>query len=285
MTIAITGANGQLGRLVLAELKQRTDQQVVALVRDPAKTADLAEKGIEVRAFDYDQPDALTPALEGVDRLLLISGSAIGQRIPQHQAVIEAAKAAGVGFLAYTSLLHVDTATISLVAPEHQATEALLAESGLPVALLRNNWYTENFAGTVESALAIGVILSSAGEGRVNPATRQDLAEAAAVILAAEAPEAGVYELSGDESWTYADLAAALTEKTGTPVAVQDLTKEAHAEALAGAGVPEGFVDFLLNTDAAIAAGEYGDPNPGTLSKLIGHPTATLKDSLPLLGV
>jgi NAD(P)H dehydrogenase (quinone) len=284
MTIAITGANGHLGRLVLAELKKRTDQPLVALVRDPAKASDLAEQGIEVRAFDYDQPDALTPALDGVDRLLLISGSAVGQRVPQHTAVIDAAKAAGVTFFAYTSLLHADTATISFVAPEHQETEKLLAASGLNVALLRNTWYTENFAGTAEQALATGAILSSAGDGRVNPATRQDLAEAAAVILAAETPEAGTYELSGDESWSYADLAASLSEKTGKQVTVNNVTKDEHAKILTEAGTPEGFVGFLLNTDEAIAAGEYGDTNPGVLSKLIGHPTATLKDSLALLG-
>ena len=284
MTIAITGANGHLGRLVLAALKERTEQPLVALVRDPAKSSDLAEQGIEVRAFDYDQPEALASALEGVDRLLLISGSAVGQRVPQHTAVINAAKAAGVTFFAYTSLLHADAAKISFVAPEHQETEKLLAASGLSVALLRNTWYTENFAGTAEQALATGTILSSAGEGRVNPATRQDLAEAAAVILAAETPEPGTYELSGDESWSYADLAAALTEKSGKQVAVQNVSKDEHAKILTEAGTPEGFVGFLLNTDEAIAAGEYGDTNPGVLSKLIGHPTATLKESLPLLG-
>ncbi|MFT4233676.1 MAG: NAD(P)H-binding protein, partial [Microbacterium sp.] len=175
MTIAITGATGGLGRLVVDALLQHTGaDQLLALVRDPAKAADLAERGVEVRAFDYDRPDGLAPALEGVERLLLISGNAIGQRVPQHTAVIEAATAAGVPFVAYTSVLHADSAKTLAVAPEHVETERLLAAAPFAVALLRNGWYTENYLGAAQQAAAGGVLQTSAGDGRVFSAARAD---------------------------------------------------------------------------------------------------------------
>lgn len=283
MTIAFTGATGQFGAHVAEALLARTDaSNLVALARDPQKATDLAEKGIEVRAFDYDQTDTLADALTGVDRLLLVSGNAIGQRVPQHKAVIDAAEAAGVSFLAYTSFLHTDTASIIAVAPEHQETEKLLADTSdnLDVALLRNGWYTENYTDTVTQAVSTGTLLSSAGNGRVSSATRADLAAAAATVLTAEEPAPGTYELGGDTSFTMADLVAAITEGPGTQVALNEVSGEQHAAILAEAGLPEGLVGFLVSTDAAIAAGELEDPNPGALSELIGRPTTPLADSL-----
>ena len=264
MTIAFTGATGQFGAHVAEALLARTDaSNLVALARDPQKAADLAEKGIEVRAFDYDQPDTLADALAGVDRLLLISGNAIGQRVPQHKAVI-------------------DTAEIIAVAPEHQETEKLLADTSdsLGVALLRNGWYTENYKDTVTQAVATGTLLSSAGDGRVSTATRADLAAAAATVLTAEHPAPGTYELAGDSSFTLGELAAAITEVSGTRVELSEVTGEQHAAILTEAGLPEGLVGFLVSTDAAIAAGELEDPAPGALSELIGRPTTPLADSL-----
>lgn len=177
--IAVTGASGQLGRLVIAGLLERVaPETIVALVRDPAKLADLAARGVVVRAFDYNHAETLASALVGVDRLLLISSSEIGQRVAQHQAVIAAAKTAGVGFIAYTSLLHADTNPLNL-AVEHRATELALADSGVPHALLRNGWYTENYAQSAPMAVAHGAVLGSAGAGRISGAARADYAAAA----------------------------------------------------------------------------------------------------------
>lgn len=279
MTIAFTGATGHFGNLLADELLARTDAtNLVALARDPEKASNLADKGIEVRAFDYDQPDALAPALEGVDRLLLVSGNAIGQRTPQHKAVIDAAAEAGVGFFAYTSFLHTDAASIIAVAPEHQETEALLAKAPFDVALLRNGWYTENFEDLATQAASTGTLLGSAGDGRIASATRQDFAAAAAVVLTSETPEAGTYELSGDTRFTLEDLARTISEVSGTEVTVNNVSSDEHRKILLESGAPEGLVDFLVSTDAAIAAGELDDTNPGTLSTLIGRPTTPLAD-------
>ncbi len=277
MTIAFTGATGQFGGLVARTLLAHTSaDQLVALVRDPKKASHLADQGVEVRAFDYDQPDALAPALAGVDRLLLVSGNAIGQRVAQHRAVIQAATEAGVGFFAYTSFLHADRAKIIGVAPEHQETERLLADAPFPVALLRNGWYTENFEDLVKQAVTTGTLIGSTGEGRISSATRNDYAEAAAGVLVAENPQAATYELSGDQSWTLADLARLISEQSGKPVELSNVSAEQHRGILLKAGIPAPLADFLVSTDQAIAAGELEDPNPGTLSRLIGRPTTPL---------
>lgn len=283
MTIAFTGATGQLGGLVASALLARTSPgTLVALVRDPHKDAarTLADKGIDVRAFDYDDPSTLAPALEGVDRLLLISGNAIGQRVPQHRAVIAAATQAGVPFVAYTSFLHADRASVIAVAPEHQATEELLADAPFDVALLRNGWYTENYLGAAHQAAASGTLLTSAGTGRISSATRADLAEAAAIVLSAPEAQAAVYELAGDTAWTQAELAATVSELSGKPVELQEVSAQDHRAILAEADVPDGVIDFLVSTDQAIAAGELEDPNPGTLSRLLGRPSTPLRTSL-----
>lgn len=279
MTIAFTGATGQLGRLVADALLERTDaEHLVALARDPRKAADLADRGVEVRAFDYDQPGALGAALVGVDRLLLVSGNAVGQRVPQHRAVIEAATQAGVGFVAYTSFLHADSASLIAVAPEHRETERLLAAAPFAVALLRNGWYTENYEGSVRQAVSSGVLLGSTGDGRISSATRQDYAEAAATVLTAESPQPGSYELSGDRSWTLADLAEIASELTGRPIRLRNVSGDEHRRLLLESGTPAPLVEFLVGTDAAIAAGELEDRQPGTLSRLIGHPTTPLAE-------
>lgn len=284
MTIAIAGATGQLGGLVIDSLLGRgvPAGEIVALARDTQKAAGLAARGIDVRLFDYDKPETLEPSLKGVDRLLFISGNAVGQRIPQHKAVIDAAEAAGVSFLAYTSFLHTDTASIIAVAPEHQETEKLLADTSdnLDVALLRNGWYTENFIPQAQQAAETGTLLTSAGAGRISSATRKDFAEAAAAVISAESADDAVYELSGDESFTYGDLANVIAELTGKPVALKNVSAEEHEQILKAAGVPEFGIGFATSTDLAIKEGELFDEHPGTLSKLIGHPTTSLKDAL-----
>ncbi|KRB40687.1 SDR family oxidoreductase [Phenylobacterium sp. Root700] len=275
---AITGASGHLGRLALnALLETIAPAQVVALARDPAKLADLAARGVQVRRFDYEAPQTLAPALAGVERLLLISSSEVGKRGRQHQAVIDAAKTAGVGFIAYTSILHADTNPMGLAA-EHRATEAALRESGLAHALLRNGWYTENYVQSAPAALAHGALLGSAGEGEISGASRADYAAAAAKVLTGEAATK-VYELAGDEAFTLAQFAQALSDIAGKPVVYTDLPEADYAAALKGAGLPAPVADMLAESDAKAAKGSLFDDSR-VLSGLIGRPTTPFKETL-----
>ncbi len=277
MSLAVTGATGHLGHLVIEHLLSRgtSPAEIVALVRDPGRAADLAVKGVAVRAFDYEQPVA--GALAGVDSLLLVSGTAIGRRFGQHRAVIDAAKAAGVSRLLYTSAPGAD-ASINPVAPEHKATEEYLAGSGVPFVVLRNGWYHENYLPTVGTAAQTGEVLTAAGDGRVASASRSDLAEAAAVVLASQ--ETGrTYELTGDVAWSFDDLAADIASVLGREVAVHRVSAEEETRLLTEAGLDAGTAGFVTGVDTAIAAGELGRVN-GELATLIGHPTAPIIDTL-----
>ena len=279
MTIAVTAATGQLGSLVVDSLLARVPaSEIVAVVRDAAKAQPLADKGVTVRVASYDDSAALVSALEGVDKVLLISGNEFGQRLAQHQNVIDAAAAQGVSLLAYTSAPAVDTSTLP-VAPEHLATEQYLATSDLDVVLLRNGWYHENYLSSVDAARHTGAVLTSAGDGKVSSASRADFAEAAAVVLTTDQPLKPVYELGGDVAWSQAELAATLTELLDTPVTVNEVSPEEQAAALAAAGVPQMWVDFTVATDASIANGEL-EISGNDLSTLIGRPTTPLADSL-----
>jgi NAD(P)H dehydrogenase (quinone) len=283
MTLAVTGATGHLGGLVVEHLISRGTpaDQIVALVRRPEAAADLAAKGVVVRHFDYEQPDQLPGALAGVDSLLLVSGNEFGRRAAQHQAVIDAAKAAGVGRIVYTSSPSADV-SINPVAPEHKATEAALAASGVPHVILRNGWYHENYLADLASAGRSGEILTAAGNGRVASAARSEYAEAAAVVLAGT--EVGrTYSISGDVAWSFDDLAADLSVVLGRPVSVHRVSAEAKAEALAGFGLDPAMVGFVVGVDAAIAAGELGFTN-GQLASLIGRPTAPIIETLRAAG-
>lgn len=274
MTTAITGATGQLGRLVVARLKTLAPTlPLLALVRTPAKAAAL---GIAAREADYTRPDTLAAALAGVDTLLLISSSEVGQRAAQHRNVIDAARAAGVQRIVYTSLLHADRSPLSL-AEEHVATEAMLAESGIPHAVLRNGWYAENYTGAIPAALAHGALIGAAGEGRISAAARADYAEAAALVLAGEGHLGKAYELAGDEGWTLAGLAAELSAQSGRAIPYRDLSQADYAAALTGAGLPEGLAAAIASWDAGAAQGALFDDSR-TLSRLIGRPTATLAE-------
>lgn len=277
--IAITGATGQLGHLVIdALLKTVAAEQIVAIARDPAKAADLTAKGVQVRRADYGDATALTAALSGVKKLLLISSSEVGQRTAQHRNVIEAAKAAGVGFIAYTSLLHADRSPLGL-AQEHVATERMLTESGIPFALLRNGWYTENYLASVPPALEHGVFIGSAGDGKIASATRADYAEAAARVLTLDNQAGNVYELAGDEAWTLADLSALLSQQSGKPVVYQNLSEADFNAALLGAGLPEPLAALLANSDAGASKGGLFDDSR-QLSALIGRPATPLAESV-----
>lgn len=274
---AIAGASGQLGRLALAETVARVGaDNVVALVRDPGKLSDHAGP---VRLADYDRPDTLAPALDGVDRLLLISGNAIGQRARQHGAVIDAARAAGVGFIAYTSILHADRSIIGLAA-EHRATEDLLRASGVPHALLRNGWYNENYTGGLAASLATGAVLGASGEGRISAASRADYAAAAAVVLTGGAGQHGaVLELAGDTAFTMAEFAGALAAAGGRPVDYHDLSEAAYAAALVQVGLPDFVAAMIAGSSAAAGQGALFDDG-GALGRLIGRATTPIAASI-----
>ena len=277
--IAITGATGQLGQLVIEQLlKTVSGSQIVAIVRNPAKAESLSNQGINVRQADYTDQAAFTTALTGVDKLLLISSSEVGQREPQHKNVIRAAKAAGVKFIAYTSLLHADKSPLGL-ANEHVATEKALAESGIPYALLRNGWYTENYLASAPPALEHGVFIGAAGEGKIASATRADYAAAAAKVIAEEGHAGNVYELAGDNAWTLSELAAELSKQSGKPVTYQNLSEADFAAALKNVGLPAGLADMLADSDVGASKGGLFDDSR-TLSKLLGRPTTSLAESV-----
>ncbi|EGT0640099.1 SDR family oxidoreductase [Citrobacter werkmanii] len=277
--IAITGATGQLGQHVIESLlKTVPASQIVAIVRNPSKATALSQQGITVRQADYSDEAALTAALQGIDKLLLISSSEVGQRAPQHRNVINAAKAAHVKFIAYTSLLHADTSPLGL-ADEHVATEKMLAESGIAYALLRNGWYTENYLASAPAALEHGVFIGAAGEGKIASATRADYAAAAARVISEDGHSGKTYELAGDAGWTLSQLAAELAKQSGKKVGYQNLSEADFAAALKNFGLPAGLADMLADSDVGASKGGLFDDSH-TLSKLIGRPTTSLADSV-----
>ncbi|MFT0875043.1 SDR family oxidoreductase [Rhodopseudomonas sp. G2_2311] len=272
----VTGASGQLGRLVIDGLLESVPPaQIGVLVRSEKAAAEFAARGLHVHTGDYGRPDSLKAAFTGVDRALLISSSEIGQRTAQHRNAIEAARQAGVKLLAYTSLLHADTSPLGL-AEEHRQTEAALKASGVPHALLRNGWYSENYAASIPAALAHGALLGSADGGRIASAARADYAEAAVRVLTAAEPQAGrIYELAGDPAYTLAEFAAELSKQSGKPVAYRDLPQADYEAALVGAGLPGPFAALLADSDAGAAKGALFDDSH-TLSQLIGRPTTPI---------
>jgi len=277
--IAITGATGQLGRLVIDHLLNRLRaDQLVAIVRDPAKATDLAGLGITVRQADYDDPATLEAALSGVEKLLLISSNEVGQRVSQHRNVIDAAKAAGVKFLNYTSVLHADRSLLGL-AEEHRQTETYLKASGLPFAILRNGWYTENYTASIPSALAHGALVGSAGDGRISSAARADYAEAAAIVLASPVEPGQIFELAGDEAYTLSGLAAEISRQSGKEIPYRDLPEAGYRQLLQQAGLPEPVAALLADSDAAASRDALFDDGQ-QLAKLLGRPTTPLAESV-----
>lgn len=282
MSLVVTGATGQLGRHVIATLvaKGVAADQIVALGRDDDRLAELTALGVSTRKVDYSDAPAVADALKGAARVLLISGSEVGQRLAQHQSVIDAAKAAGVQLLVYTSIANADTSGIALAA-EHRATEEAILASGLPYSFLRNSWYLENYSGQLETYLEHRTVLGSAGDGRVSAATRADFAEAAAAVLLLDAPNA-VYELGG-EAFSLKELADTVSEITGADVSYTHLPSEELITVLIGAGLPEDYAALLADADLGLERGELF-VEPTDLAGLLGRPATSLAEVLRAAG-
>ena len=277
--IAITGATGLLGQHVIENLLQTVPaNQIVAFARDVKKGSSLSQKGVLVRQADYNDKASLITALQGVDKLLLISSSEVGKRTIQHRNVIEAAKSADVQFIAYTSILHAHRSPLSLHV-EHVETEKMLADSGISYTLLRNGWYTENYLASVPAALEHGVFLGAAGDGKIASATRADYALAAARVISEEGHIGKVYELAGDEAWTLEQLAKELTKQSGKQVIYNNLSQADFVAALKTAGLPDKLSNMLADSDIGASKGGLFDDSH-TLSKLIGRRTTTLTESI-----
>ena len=278
--IALTGATGQLGHLTLDSLLAAGTPaaSVAALVRQPAKAADIAARGVHVRTADYDKPALLDAALDGVEKLLLIASNEIGRRFAQHRNVIEAARRQRVQLVVFTSLLHADTSPLDL-APEYRETEQFLKASGLPYVILRNGWYTENYTASVPAALALSALYGSAGEGRISSAARADFAAAAARALAGAVPAGRTLELAGDSAYTLAELAAEISRQAGKTIPYHNLPQADYRAALLNAGLPEPLAAGLANWDVGASHGALFDDGH-QLSRLIGRPTTPLAESI-----
>lgn len=273
--IVITGASGQLGRLVVkALLKTEPPGRLIAAVRSPEKATELAAVGVVVRSADYDRPESLEAALRGAEKVLLISGNAVGRRVNQHRAVIEAARKAGVRLFAYTSVLR-SPVTPLFVGQEHRETEALIESSGLPAVILRNGWYCENYVGRAAAAAGGGVLLGCAGEGRISAASRADYAEAAAAVLTRPNQAGETYELAGDTAFSLAELAAELSRQLGRPISYRNIGESEFRAGLESSGIPAVYANMMARSDALTAEGALLDTGH-QLSRLIGRPTTPI---------
>ena len=279
MTTLVTGTSGKLGRLVVLSLLERgvPAGEVVATARDTSKIVDLADRGVHVRHADYSDPGSLKEALAGVDKVMLVSSSEVGQRLAQHRNVIDAAGEAGVELFGYTSVTRAQSSSLALAA-EHRQTEDYLARSGLAHVLLRNSWYIENYTEQISQALAEGVVRGAAGSGRVSAATRADYAAAAAVVLTEPGHAGQVYELGGD-AFTVAEYAAVVAEKSGRAISYEDLSPKAYSEVLVSAGLPPAVAELLADSDRGINGGELF-VDTGDLERLLGRPVTTLADAV-----
>lgn len=281
MSVVVTGATGQLGRLTVEALLRRgvPAPDVVATGRDVTGIKDLADRGVVVRRADFTDPDSLAAAFAGADRLLLISASVpVDERVANHRRAIDAALAAGVSLVAYTSTLQADTAA-TIIGVTHRATEEYLRERRVPSVLLRNGWYLENYTGQLPLILQNGAVIGAAGQGRVSAASRADYAEAAAVVLTTEGHTGAVYELGGDEAFTLAELAAAISAATGKQITYTDLPAQELAQVLTGAGLPAELAEVLADADLGLSRGELFTGS-GDLGRLIGRPPTPLADAV-----
>lgn len=278
--IAVTGANGQLGQLVIKHLLTKTDaSNIAALVRNPEQVDELNKLGVNVRKADYNEAETLNTALEGVETLLLISSSAVGSRVPQHQAVINAAEKQGIKHLVYTSILRADINPMQL-AKEHKETEKLLSESSLQTVILRNGWYTENYTQGMPAILENNAVVGVSVNGKIHSATRDDYAEAAAnVLVNAQAHIGNVYELAGDNGFTLTEFAQEVAKQTNKDIAYHAMPEQEYKNLLVNVGLPEGFAGALADSDSQTEKGWLQDKSK-TLSKLLGRPTTSLEKAV-----
>jgi len=280
MSYIVTATSGHLGRLIVEALLARgaAPDSIVATARNADKLSALAALGVRTAVLDYSKPETVTAVVEPGDVLMLVSGSEVGQRVPQHTAVIAAAQAAGVGRIVYTSAPKATTSAL-LLAPEHKATEEFLIASGVPFTILRNGWYTENYTGEIEKARQSGEIVASVGDGRVASASRADYADAAAAAILDDSLAGQTFELSGDHAWDFAELAATIGTLIGSPVTFRNLAPAEHAELLTSFGLDAGTVGFVVALDGNIRDGLLGETS-GDLARLIGRPTTPLAEGL-----
>jgi NAD(P)H dehydrogenase (quinone) len=278
MSIVVTGATGKLGRHVVEQLLEKVPaEQITAVVRDKARAADLAERGVQLAVADYNAPETFAEVFAAGDKVLLISGNEFDKGRPaQHKGVIDAAKAAGVALLAYTSAPGSLTAAL---ADDHRATEEILLASGVPYTLLRNGWYFENYTEHLAPVLEHGAVVQAAGDGRVSAASRADYAAAAVAVLTGEGHENTTYELGGDTPFSFAEYAAELSRQTGREIAYNPVSVEAYTGILTGAGLPEPLAAVFAGVDASIEKGELV-VSTGDLSRLAGRPTTSLADAV-----
>jgi len=279
-SIVITGATGHLGRLIIERLIARGTAlaDIVAAGRNTERLAAVARLGVATAVIDFASPGSLDSAFAGADTLMLVSGSEVGQRTQQHTNAITAAARSGITRIVYTSAPHADTSAL-ILAREHKATEQALVDSGISFTILRNNWYTENYLGSMTQAAKSGTYSDSTRGGLVASASRTDFADAAAVVLTTTGHENTTYELGGDHAWDGPELAAAMADVLGTPVAYSTLTPQQHTAALTATGLDAGTVGFLVALDGNIHDGLLGETT-GDLARLIGRPTTPLSEGL-----
>ena len=280
MSIAITAATGRYGRHTIDALLRRgvPAGQIVAVGRNPEKLAELSGLGVATRVADYGDPAALEAAFADVEKVLFVSGTDVGARLQQHRNVVDAAARAGVGLIAYTSVVKADTSTL-MVAADHQGTEAYIRESGIPFVFLRNSWYMANYTDMAAAYVENGVVLGAAGQGRVSAATHTDYADAAAAVLSTPGHENTVYELGGDTAFSMAEFAQALSDASDTNVEYQDLSQDDYVAALQGFGFPAEVADVFADGDLGVARGDLF-VETGDLGRLIGRPTTTMRDAV-----
>ncbi|MGW3849501.1 SDR family oxidoreductase [Streptomyces fagopyri] len=278
MSIVVTGATGHLGRHVVEGLLEKIPaDQITAVVRDPAKAAGFAARGVRIAVADYNEPETFGTVFSAGDRVLLISGNEFDKgRVNQHQVVLDAAKAAGVALFVYTSAPGSLTAAL---ADDHRGTERAIADSGITYALLRNGWYNENYTENLAPVLEYGAVTQAAGEGRIAPAARADYAAAAVAVLTREGHENKTYELSGDTAWSFAEYAAEVAKQSGKEIVYNPVSVETFTGILAGAGLPEPLAAIIAGVDASIEKGELAAAG-GDLSRLTGRPTTPIAESI-----
>jgi NAD(P)H dehydrogenase (quinone) len=260
--LLVTGASGHLGRrvveLLLSDPKTK-GRKLIAVTRSPGKLAELAARGVEVRAGDFDQPAALPAAFAGIERALIISTDALdrpGRRLEQHLAAVSAARAAGVKHVVYTSLTNPDPASPITIAPDHWSTESAIRESGLGFTVLRNNMYTDYLLMGLPHAVAAGKLVNAYGSGAVSYVTREDCAQAAAAALSRAFEGTAVLDITGPAAITQAELAGIVSEITGKRVEYAAVSVEAATQNLQGAGMPLPIAQLLVSFEVAGLRGQ-----------------------------